>query len=211
MCGIAGFVGPLAPGLDMHTARRMAELLRHRGPDDEGVWSDPEAGVALAQRRLAIVDISAAGHQPMVSPSGRYVITFNGEIYNHGEIRSLLEAEGPTAWRGHSDTEVLLAAIDRWDLSGALGRAVGMFALALWDRQERSLTLARDRMGEKPLYYGWIGRSFAFASEIKAFRALGAWRPEIDRGSLALLMRHNFVPAPIRSTQASASCARGVS
>ena len=196
MCGIAGFLGPLAPGHDGHTARRMAELLRHRGPDDEGVWTDPDAGIALAQRRLAIIDVSAAGHQPMVSPSGRYVITFNGEIYNHREIRALLDAEGETPWRGHSDTEVLLAAIDRWGLAAALARAAGMFALALWDRHERCLSLARDRLGEKPLYYGQIGRSFAFASEIKAFRALNGWRPEIDRGSLALLMRHNFVPAP---------------
>lgn len=197
MCGIAGFVASAAqPGLDLHGARRMAGLLRHRGPDDEGAWADPAAGVALAQRRLAVVDLSAAGHQPMLSASGRHVIVFNGEIYNHREIRARLEAESVGQWRGHSDTEVLLAAIERWGLAGALQRTAGMFALALWDRQERALCLARDRLGEKPLYYGRIGACFAFASEIKAFRTLAAWQPEIDRGSLALLMRHGFVPAP---------------
>lgn len=196
MCGIAGFVGRAAAGLDLHTARRMADLIRHRGPDDDGAWADPEAGIALAQRRLAIVDVSPAGHQPMVSADGRRIVVFNGEIYNHPDIRAVLDAEGPRAWRGHSDTEVLLAAIERWGLAGALERAVGMFALALWDRQERSLSLARDRLGEKPLYYGRIGGSFAFASEMKAFRALPAWRPEIDTDSVALLMRHGFVPAP---------------
>lgn len=196
MCGIAGFLSRASADMDIHTARRMADRLRHRGPDDEGAWADPEAGVALAQRRLAIVDLTPAGHQPMFSSSSRYVIVFNGEIYNHREIRKLLDAEGEQPWRGHSDTEVLLAAIERWGLAGALGRAVGMFALAVWDRRERTLSLARDRLGEKPLYYGRIGGTFVFASEIKAFRAISAWRPEIDRSSLALLMRHNFVPAP---------------
>src|SRR5215469_3656338 len=196
MCGIAGFVAGALPGLDLQTARRMAGLLRHRGPDDEGAWGDPEAGVALAQGRLAVIDTSAAGHQPMLSASGRHVIIFNGEIYNHRELRTLLEEEGESRWRGHSDTEVLLAAIERWGLAGALDRAVGMFALALWDRHARVLSLARDRLGEKPLYYGRIGGCFAFASEIKAFRALPSWQPEVDRGSLALLMRHGYVPAP---------------
>ena len=197
MCGIAGFLGSAAAaGQDAALVRRMADLLRHRGPDDDGVWADPEAGIALAQRRLAIVDLSPAGHQPMFSACQRYVMVFNGEIYNYEEIRRRLDAEAATAWRGHSDTEVLLEAIARWGLSRALESAAGMFALALWDRRERTLVLARDRLGEKPLYYGRVGKSFVFASELKAFAAHPAWNPEIDRDAVALLMRHNYVPAP---------------
>jgi asparagine synthase (glutamine-hydrolysing) len=197
MCGIAGFLGSAGTaGHDAAVVQRMADLLRHRGPDDDGVWADTEAGIALAQRRLAIVDLSPAGHQPMFSACQRYVMVFNGEIYNYEEIRRKLDGEGAHAWRGHSDTEVLLEAIARWGLSRALESAAGMFALALWDRRERRLVLARDRLGEKPLYYGRIGRSFAFASELKAFRAHPSWNPEIDRDAVALLMRHNYVPAP---------------
>jgi asparagine synthase (glutamine-hydrolysing) len=197
MCGIVGFLGGAGTtGQDAAVVRRMADLLRHRGPDDEGVWADTEAGIALAQRRLAIVDLSPAGHQPMFSACQRYVIVFNGEIYNYEEIRRRLDAETAHAWRGHSDTEVLLEAIARWGLSRALKSAAGMFALALWDRRERTLVLARDRLGEKPLYYGRIGKSFVFASELKAFRAYPSWSPEIDRDAVALLMRHNYVPAP---------------
>jgi asparagine synthase (glutamine-hydrolysing) len=197
MCGIAGFLGSAAAaGQDAALVRRMADLLRHRGPDDDGAWADPEAGIALAQRRLAIVDLSPAGHQPMFSACQRYVMVFNGEIYNYEEIRRRLDAESANAWRGHSDTEVLLEAIARWGLSRALQSAAGMFALALWDRRERTLVLARDRLGEKPLYYGRVGKSFVFASELKAFAAHPAWNPEIDRDAVALLMRHNYVPAP---------------
>jgi asparagine synthase (glutamine-hydrolysing) len=196
MCGIVGFLGSAATGQDATIVRRMADLLRHRGPDDEGVWSDPEAAIALAQRRLSIIDLSPAGHQPMFSACQRYVIVFNGEIYNYEEVRRKLEAEGVGAWRGHSDTEVLLEAIARWGLKPALNACAGMFALALWDRRERKLSLARDRLGEKPLYYGRIGRSFVFASELKAFRGHPSWNPEIDRNAVALLMRHNYVPAP---------------
>jgi asparagine synthase (glutamine-hydrolysing) len=197
MCGIVGFLGsPGIAGQDAVVVRHMADWLKHRGPDDDGVWTDPEVGIALAQRRLSIIDLSPAGHQPMFSACQRYVIVFNGEIYNYEEVRRKLEGEGASAWRGRSDTEVLLEAISRWGLKAALAACVGMFALALWDRRERKLTLARDRLGEKPLYYGRIGSSFAFASELKAFRAHPAWNPEIDRDSVTLLMRHMYVPAP---------------
>jgi asparagine synthase (glutamine-hydrolysing) len=197
MCGIVGFLGSAgAAGQDAVLVRRMADLLRHRGPDDDGIWTDAGTGIALAQRRLSIVDLSPAGHQPMFSACQRYVIVFNGEFYNYEEIRRKLDAEAAHAWRGHSDTEVLLEAISRWGLVRALQHCAGMFALALWDRRERTLVLARDRLGEKPLYYGRIGKSFAFASELKAFRAHPAWNPEIDRDAVTLLMRHNYVPAP---------------
>ena len=197
MCGIVGFLDrSFAARPAVELVRRMATAIAHRGPDDEGVWNDPDSGITLAQRRLAIVDLSPAGHQPMFSADGRYVIIFNGEIYNHAAIRADLESEAPQSWRGHSDTEVLLAAISHWGLKPALERCVGMFAFALWDRQQRILTLARDRVGEKPLYYARLGRSFAFASELKALRVHPAWSQDIDRGSLALLMRHGYVPAP---------------
>ncbi|TKW79549.1 MAG: asparagine synthase (glutamine-hydrolyzing) [Bradyrhizobium icense] len=197
MCGIVGFLGSVGPaGQDAAVVRRMADQLRHRGPDDEGVWADETAGIALSQRRLSIVDLSPAGHQPMFSACQRYVIVFNGEIYNYEEIRRKLDGETSHAWRGHSDTEVFLEAISRWGIKPALEHAVGMFAFALWDRRERTLVLGRDRLGEKPLYYGGIGPSFAFASELKAFRAHPAWKPEVNRDAVALLMRHNYVPAP---------------
>ena len=196
MCGIAGFIALASGPFDPQVARSMAQRLRHRGPDDEGLWFDPATGVALAQRRLSIIDLSPQGHQPMVSPRGRFVITFNGEIYNYRDIRQALDAETAIAWRGHSDTEVLVAAIEHWGLRPALERLVGMFAFAVWDREERTLSLARDRLGEKPLYYGRAGKAFAFASELKAFRALPGWSPEIDRGALALLLRHDYIPAP---------------
>jgi asparagine synthase (glutamine-hydrolysing) len=197
MCGIAGFLGSVATaGQDASVMRRMADLLRHRGPDDDGVWADLDGEIALAQRRLSIIDLSPAGHQPMFSACQRYVIVFNGEIYNYADIRRKLEAEGVGAWRGHSDTEVFLEAIARWGLKPSLNACIGMFAFALWDRRERKLVLARDRLGEKPLYYGRIGRSFAFASELKAFRGHPSWNPEVDRNAVALLMRYNCVPAP---------------
>jgi asparagine synthase (glutamine-hydrolysing) len=157
MCGIAGLLKPdrwPADAAARH-ATAMADAIRHRGPDDAGVWVDEAAGVALAHRRLSIVDLSAAGHQPMASASGRWVIAFNGEIYNHAELRAELATAGAApVWRGHSDTETLLAAVAHWGLAATLQRCVGMFALALWDRQDRVLHLARDRLGEKPLYWG---------------------------------------------------------
>lgn len=199
MCGLTGF---WQPGGCRHdgaavTVRRMADALAHRGPDDAGVWVDAAAGVTLGHRRLAIVDLSPAGHQPMASASGRFVIAFNGEIYNHAELRRELEAAGRApAWRGHSDTETLLAAVEAWGLERTLARSVGMFALALWDAQERALWLARDRLGEKPLYYGWQRGVLLFGSELKALRAHPAFVGEIDRGALAAYFRHDYVPAP---------------
>ena len=198
MCGFAGFLAPKGlPAAPERIARAMADAIRHRGPDGEGVWIDAEAGLVLAHRRLSIVDLSPAGHQPMVSASGRYVIAFNGEIYNHAEIRKSLEADGHAPnWRGHSDTEVLLEAISAWGVTRAIEASAGMFAFASWDRTERTLTLARDRLGEKPLYHGWAGDTFLFGSELAALRRHPAWTGEIDRGALALMMRHNNVPAP---------------
>jgi asparagine synthase (glutamine-hydrolysing) len=173
----------------------MLAALRHRGPDDEGMWSDPTVGVALGNRRLAIVDVAPTGHQPMVSPSGRLVLTFNGEIYNHHLLRPELERHYPFA--GQSDTEVLLAAISEWGIDRALERANGMFAFALWDRDRRQLFLARDRVGEKPLYYGATETGFVFASELDAAVAGSATRPVIDRDVVAAYLRHNCVPAPL--------------
>jgi asparagine synthase (glutamine-hydrolysing) len=177
--------------------RRMAARLRHRGPDDDGEWVDAGAGIALGHRRLSIVDLSAHGHQPMVSHTGRYVLAYNGEIYNHALLRAELDAYGPTVpWRGSSDTETALAAIERWGLEVALPRLNGMFAFALWDRQTRRLHLARDRFGEKPLYYALLNGCFLFGSELKAFTLHPAWSGEIDRGALRVYMRYNYIPAP---------------
>lgn len=173
----------------------MAETLHHRGPDRTGVWADTKWGVALGHTRLAIIDLSPAGDQPMHSACERYCLVYNGEIYNAGELRVELEGAGAT-FRGHSDTEVLLEAIARWGTESALRRAIGMFAFALWDRKEGRLTLARDRLGIKPLYFGWMGRSFLFASELKALRVHPHFRDEIDRDALALLLQHNYIPAP---------------
>jgi asparagine synthase (glutamine-hydrolysing) len=173
----------------------MTDTLRHRGPDDSGDFLEETAGLALGARRLAIVDLSELGHQPMVSPDGRYVLAFNGEIYNFSDLRRELEDAG-LRFRGTSDTEVLVAAVQHWGLHAALTASNGMFALALWDRRDRRLHLARDRFGEKPLYYGWNGNSFLFGSELKALRAHPAFRDTVDRDALALYFRHNCVPAP---------------
>lgn len=181
--------------------KRMADAIVHRGPDDHGIWVDAQAGIGLAHRRLAIVDLSPAGHQPMPSITGRYVIVFNGEIYNHSALRAQLEKEGRAPnWRGHSDTEVLLAGFDAWGIERTLQQSIGMFAIAVWDVQSCTLVLARDRMGEKPLYYGWQGQGagavFLFGSELKALRAHPMFHASIDRHALALYLRHNYVPAP---------------
>lgn len=198
MCGLAGFWTRTAYTGDLSAvAATMANRIRHRGPDDSGVWVDVESGIALAHRRLSIVDLSAAAHQPMLSASGRWVLAYNGEVYNHLELRKRLEADGAAPpWRGHSDTETLLAAIEAWGVDETLKSSVGMFALALWDRRERALWLARDRVGEKPMYYGWQEGTFLFGSELKALRAHPAFNAEVDRGALALFLRHNYVPAP---------------
>lgn len=197
MCGIAGFLGFPAAAAAESVLRTMTATLAHRGPDDEGYWLDAAQQIALGHRRLSIVDLSANGHQPMASVDGRFILALNGEIYNFAQLRADLEAaDAAPAWRGHSDTEVMLAAISAWGLEKSLQRATGMFAIALWDRLQRRLLLARDRLGEKPLYYGWAKGTFFFASELKALRQWPDWQPEIDRGSLALLMRHNCIPAP---------------
>jgi len=199
MCGITGFwtrrrdyrgaMGSIVSG--------MANAIAYRGPDDHGSWVDEDAGIALGHRRLSIVDLSPLGRQPMMSARGRYVITFNGEVYNHGTLRAELTAVGAApAFRGYSDTEVMLAAIEAWGLEAAVKRFVGMFAFALWDRQARALHLVRDRLGIKPLYYGWAGETLMFGSELKAFGAHPRFRPEIDRGAIALLMRLGCIPAP---------------
>ena len=198
MCGIAGFWGGGMPPGHMPTiVAAMADSIAHRGPDDSGVWTDEAVGLALAHRRLSIVDLSAAGHQPMPSASGRFVLAYNGEIYNHLDLRRDLDAaHAAPAWRGHSDTETLLACIEAWGIEAALERSTGMFAFALWDRERRELFLARDRMGEKPLYFGWQGDVFLFGSELKALRAHPAFSASVDRGALVLLLRHNYIPAP---------------
>lgn len=202
MCGIAGFLSPPGRHPDpTQIASAMAAAIAHRGPDDAGAWADPAAGIALGHRRLSIIDLSPAGHQPMRSAGGRYVIAFNGEIYNHVEIRAELERSMlQPAWRGHSDTETLLAAIEAWGFESTLRKTVGMFAIAVWDCRDRKLYLARDRFGEKPLYYGWTGngnqRSFAFGSELKALRAFPGFDNPVDRGALTQYMRFTVVPAP---------------
>lgn len=195
MCGIAGFWSSGRFGLAHGEA--MASRLEHRGPDDAGAWQDAEAGLVLAHRRLAIMDLSPAGHQPMHSPCGRYALVYNGEIYNHLELRQELAAQGGAFdWEGHADTETLLAALIRWGVKGALGRLNGMFAFALWDARERVLYLARDRLGEKPLYYGRSGSTFLFGSELKALTAHPDWQGVVDRDALTLYMRHRYIPTP---------------
>lgn len=197
MCGLTGvFCEDLGAELKP-IITRMNDAITHRGPDDSAVWVDPSLGLALGHRRLAIVDLSPAGHQPMLSVCGRYVIVFNGEIYNHLELRNRLCVEdGALEWRGHSDTEVLLTCLIRWGIEKTLKAAVGMFAFAFWDIQEAVLTLARDRLGEKPLYYGWQDDTFLFASELKAIKSFPGFKRDIDRDSLTLFLRHNCVPAP---------------
>lgn len=216
MCGLTGFLQPrgFAAATAEALAGRMADTLAHRGPDSSGTWVDGAAGIALAHRRLSILDLSAAGHQPMLSPSGRYVIAFNGEIYNHLDLRRQLDdnaaetglaeraaADGvsspPTVpWRGHSDTETLLAGFDFWGIEATLTRILGMFALALWDRADHVLYLARDRLGEKPLYYGWQRRTFLFGSELKALKVHPDFEAEIDRDAVTLLLRYSCIPSP---------------
>ena len=205
MCGIAGFYSPTATTELASRVARMANTICHRGPDDSGVWVDDSVGLALGHRRLSVLDLSSAGHQPMCSPDGRFVIILNGEIYNHLELRRRLLDEGglsfgngalPQAWRGSSDTETLLACFSAWGVSRTLEEMVGMFAIALWDRRQRLLTLVRDRLGEKPLYYGWQRGTFMFGSEVNALEAHPDFAREIDRDAVTLLLRHSYIPAP---------------
>ena len=182
VCGIAGLIDPKresSQGELESAVIRMADTLQHRGPDDDGSFVDKHCGLALSFRRLAIQDLSPAGAQPMASASDRYVAVFNGEIYNFRELRRELEREGVGHWNGHSDTEVLLSLVERLGVESALGRLDGMFAVAIYDKDRRRLYLARDRMGEKPLYYGWAGGMFAFGSELKAIAACTDWHGEV--------------------------------
>jgi asparagine synthase (glutamine-hydrolysing) len=210
MCGIVGALDKKLTRISKlsKSVQDMASAISYRGPDDSGIWSDEKSGIALGHRRLSIVDLSSAGHQPMHSASGRYVLVFNGEIYNHLEIRSELDALGASPnWRGHSDTETLLAGFERWGIVPTLTRTIGMFAFALWDVNAQTLHLARDRFGEKPLYYGWTGNNhrnvmgknnaaFIFGSELKALRAYPGFSNKVSRSALANYLRFLYVPAP---------------
>lgn len=198
MCGLTGIFAPasdIASDNLVLWTEAAADALRHRGPDDGATWVDARAGIAFGHRRLSIIDLSPTGQQPMASADGRFVITYNGEIYNYRELRSELAGTGVN-FKGHSDTEILLAAISHWGLVAALERANGMFAFALWDREARTLHLARDRFGQKPLYYGWAGKAFVFGSELKALRQFPDFDTTIDNGALTLLLRHSAIPAP---------------
>ena len=199
MCGFAGFVDSSAPKTREQLCtviNALADTVCHRGPDDAGEWIDAQAAVALGFRRLAILDLSASGHQPMLSRDGRLVLVFNGEIYNHLEMRAEVAAGGNGAWRGHSDTETLLACFSAWGVRKTLERTVGMFALMLWDRSDRRMYLARDRFGEKPLYYGWTRRAFVAGSELKTLCKYPGFDNAIDRNALALYLLSSCVPAP---------------
>lgn len=195
MCGITGIFSPVAGCVPQNLLRAMTDTLHHRGPDDSDLWLDEAGGIGLGHRRLSIIDLSPLGRQPMHSASGRFVICFNGEVFNFARLRAELAPLGH-AFRGGSDTEVMLAAIEEWGLTSAVKRFVGMFAFALWDRQERTLSLVRDRLGIKPLYYGFAGQDFVFGSELKALRAHPTFDGEIDREALTLYFRHNYIPAP---------------
>lgn len=196
MCGFSGlFTSHMSDNHQILGA--MASAIKHRGPDDFGIWQDTQSGIGFTHTRLSIVDLSPAGHQPMQSACDRYVITFNGEIYNHLALRQQLEVKNQApAWRGHSDTETLLACFAVWGVEQTIRATVGMFALALWDKQQKVLTLARDRLGEKPLYWGWCNQILLFGSELKALKTHPVFTAKIDRNALALLLRHNYIPAP---------------
>src|SRR3989442_3326078 len=196
MCGIAGFwsFGRVA-GEPEAVLRCMAAAVRHRGPDDEGYWWDPGVGIGCADGRLSIIDLSPEGRKPMHSASGRYVIVYNGEVYNFLDLRRALDGHA-VALRGRSDTEVMLATIECRGLVDAVRRFAGMFAFALFDRTTRTLSLVRDRLGEKPLYYGWMGRTLLFGSELKPLHGHPHWQGEIDRNALALFLRHSYIPGP---------------
>ena len=200
MCGFTGFLMSEAGKINEmeEVVSSMNSTLTHRGPDDKGLWIDNDEGIALGHRRLSILDLSTAGHQPMHSLSNRFTMVFNGEIYNHLEIRKELESSKANIfhWKGHSDSETLLAAIEEWGLEKALQLSIGMFSIALWDRDKRVLSLARDRFGEKPLYYGWVNKSFVFGSELKAIKAYPGFNNPICRRALSNYLRFMYVPAP---------------
>src|SRR5690606_11335198 len=197
MCGLAGIVSSRAyRRADLESgARRMIVPIAHRGPDDEGIWVDERDGIALGFRRLAILDLSAAGRQPMHSASGRYTLVFNGEVYNHLDLRCELERAG-ARFRGHSDTETILAAFEQWGIEPAVGRFIGMFAMAVWDAEARELSLLRDRLGIKPLYYSWRRGLLTFGSELRSLVEGPEFDREIDPQALADYLRYLYVPAP---------------
>jgi len=196
MCGLAGAIQFGVRGDDWtENLHLMASAIHHRGPDDEGAWFDNAVGVGLTHRRLSIMDLSPLGHQPMESSTGRFMMVFNGEIFNFNQIKKELDGQGIN-WRGHSDTEVILAAVEVWGIQVAVEKFIGMFAIALWDSKDRTLSLVRDRLGIKPLYYGWSSGAFLFASELKALKAHVAFDRPVDRNSIALFLRHSYIPAP---------------
>lgn len=198
MCGINGFIsfpGSLNKEQLSHIGKKMADALAHRGPDDFGIWCDEYAGVSLGHRRLSIIDLSEHGHQPMLSYDSRYVMVLNGEIYNHVELRNELLKRG-YQFRGGSDTEVAVCSIQEWGIAVALTKFVGMFAFGVWDKKEKKLFLARDRLGEKPLYYGKLNDAFVFASELKALKEHPSWRGDIDRDALTQLLKYTYIPSP---------------
>lgn len=200
MCGIAGFFqGHMFSSRDeiQNCLKKMTDSIGHRGPDSDGLWYDLDNKIALGHRRLAILDLSESGHQPMLSDDDRYVIAFNGEIYNHLEIRQEIESSIPTIiWKGHSDTETLLKAIQVFGWENTLSKLIGMFAIVLWDIETKQLYLARDRFGEKPLYYGWQNNTFLFSSELKPLTLHPAFEKEVNKGSIALLLKHGYIPTP---------------
>jgi asparagine synthase (glutamine-hydrolysing) len=197
MCGLTGFIvsGSQNPSSEIHL-RDMARTIAHRGPDGLGIWTDSEGGIGLAHTRLAILELSDLGRQPMHSELDRYVLVFNGEIYNHLSLREKLSLDGDISWRGNSDTETLLACFAAWGVEKTIKATVGMFAIALWDKKDQVLTLARDRLGEKPLYWGWCDEVLLFGSELKALKAHPSFNSKVDRSSLGLMLRHNYIPSP---------------
>ena len=196
MCGLAGLFVYSEESYELNNElERMGDKIAHRGPDDSGIWTDKIEKIGFVHRRLSVQDLSPLGHQPMLSHDGRYIIAYNGEVYNFLELKSELKEQG-YQFSGGSDTEVILASIEAWGLEKALDKFVGMFAFSLWDSSRKKLYLARDRMGEKPLYYGCVGGSFIFGSELKAIKEFSNWESDIDRDALGLLLRHNYIPAP---------------
>jgi len=197
MCGITGIFGNLRKDELAISVQKMSSTLTHRGPDDAGTWINEESGIAFGHQRLSIVDLSSVGHQPMMSPCGRFSVIFNGEIYNHLQLRDKLNASAyKQSWKGHSDTETLVSAFSQWGIEKTLEQLVGMFAIAVWDIRIKKLYLIRDRFGEKPLYYGWSNNTFLFGSELKALRSYKGFNNEIDRNVLSLYMQYMYVPSP---------------
>jgi len=199
MCGLTGFLLSSEFSSDnKQQLKLMTDAITHRGPDDEGFWIDEKCGIGIGHRRLAILDLSSAGHQPMHSNSDRYVIAFNGEIYNHLELREELEQNfaSEIIWKGHSDTETLLSCFELWGIDATLEKINGMFAIALYDKKNKYFYLTRDRMGEKPLYYGWVNNNFVFGSELKSIKKFKGFSGLIDREALALFLKYDYIPAP---------------